>query len=107
VSWAKLRREIYDRDGGMCQACGMPVGKRWDCGHVVDRIVGGSDTLDNLKLMCIRCNRTLKPITPTRGEAQRWMDSQHTLNPVNWSPVWELIRGQKASIDEQAPLAEH
>ena len=94
MSWAKLRREIYARDRGICQACGLRVGKRWDAGHVVDRIAGGADELDNLVLLCVRCNRTLKPITPTRTEAQAWLEQARHPRPIDWQSTWDLVRGR-------------
>ena len=106
VSWARLRREIYARDGGRCQACGLRVGKVWDAGHLVDRIAGGADTLENLVLMCIRCNRSLKPITPTRGEALGWMVRTRMQAPVDeWRAAWDIASG-KAPHGTQT-LAEH
>jgi 5-methylcytosine-specific restriction endonuclease McrA len=94
VSWAKLRREIYARDGGRCRACGLRVGRVWDAGHLVDRIQGGADTLDNLVLMCARCNRTLKPITPTRAEADAWLEQARDPPPIDWRSTWDLVHGR-------------
>jgi 5-methylcytosine-specific restriction endonuclease McrA len=105
VSWARLRREIYARDGGRCRACGLRVGKVWDAGHLQDRIVGGADELENLALMCTRCNRTLKPVTPTRTEASDWLEHTRNPRPIDWQSMWELAQG-KVQDGTQA-LAEH
>lgn len=76
LSWRSLRRAVFERDGGICQACLCRVGKVWDAGHLVDRIVGGSDTLTNLYLSCVHCNRTVKPIHRTLAEARAWLAEQ-------------------------------
>jgi 5-methylcytosine-specific restriction endonuclease McrA len=76
MSWLTLRRRVYRRDHGICQVCLSRVGRLWDAGHLVDRIAGGQDTLDNLSLMCMACNRTRKPVTPTRAEALAWLHDQ-------------------------------
>lgn len=54
------RREIYDRDGGLCQGCGVelpfePNGFQID--HIVPISRGGPDTPANVQLMCPACNR--------------------------------------------------
>lgn len=77
VSWLILRRSVYRRDRGRCQVCLQRVGRLWDAGHLVDRCVGGGDTLDNIVLMCARCNRSIKPIHRTLDEARRWLAAQH------------------------------
>lgn len=66
-NWSKTRVRIYERDAGVCQVCGRPVPPEWyECGHIVDRCLDGSDEDDNLVVMCIACNR-LKDVhaTPT------------------------------------------
>jgi hypothetical protein len=83
----------------------MRVGKVWDAGHLQDRIVGGADTFENVVVMCPRCNRSTKPITPTRQEALAWTSTQQHPQPVDWQPMWELAQG-KAPHGTQA-LAEH
>jgi 5-methylcytosine-specific restriction endonuclease McrA len=94
VSWRSLRREIYARDGGRCRACGLRVGRVWDAGHLVDRIVGGQDSLDNLVLMCQSCNRVKKPITRTRTEALEWLEQTRNPRPIDWRSTWDLVRGR-------------
>lgn len=95
MSWARLRRDVYARDKGRCRVCLARVGRVWDAGHLVDRIVGGTDDLDNLVLMCARCNRTLKPITRSRAEALAWLEDAHgeAMGKTDWRPAWELMKG--------------
>lgn len=62
--WIRLRELVKKRDEYLCQEClknGYLV-----CGSEVDHIIpvsqGGSDSLDNLQLLCTSCHRvkTLK-----------------------------------------------
>lgn len=76
TGWMTLRRQVYRRDSGRCQVCLQRVGRLWDCGHLVDRCVGGRDELSNLYLSCVRCNRTTKPIHRTRPEALAWLHAE-------------------------------
>jgi 5-methylcytosine-specific restriction endonuclease McrA len=76
MSWLRLRRAVYRRDRGICQVCLSRVGRLWDAGHLVDRIAGGADTEANLVLMCVHCNRRVKPIHRTRDEALAWLREQ-------------------------------
>jgi 5-methylcytosine-specific restriction endonuclease McrA len=99
TGWLALRRMVYRRDGGICQACLLPVGRRWDAGHLVDRCVGGDNTLSNLVLMCARCNRSEKPITRTLGEAHAWLaerrDRAHGVAlPDQWRTFYEGMYGR-------------
>ena len=70
--WLHLRALVYERDHGVCQVCGDAIDRdSYECGHIIDRVVGGSDRLSNLVCMCITCNR-LKPLTETREQYIAW-----------------------------------
>jgi hypothetical protein len=74
-SWVVLRRLIYERDAGICWVCGAVVPDwNYECGHLVDRMVGGLDIPTNLAVMCRFCNR-VKPVTTTIEETIRWRDA--------------------------------
>lgn len=80
-----IREQVYRRDKAICRVCGRKL--NWDiyeCGHIVDRVVGGSDELTNLAAMCLICNR-LKPIHRTKEEFAEWckLDTDEMLiNPI-------------------------
>jgi 5-methylcytosine-specific restriction endonuclease McrA len=72
LPWLHLRALVYERDRGVCQVCGDAVAlDSYECGHIIDRVVGGSDRLSNLVCMCVSCNR-LKPLTETREQYIAW-----------------------------------
>ena len=53
AKWRKLRESIIKRDG-CCQMCGTE--ERLSVDHIVPRTLGGSDSLDNLQVLCSSCN---------------------------------------------------
>lgn len=72
-SWASIAKRIYVRDGGVCHVCGRGIPRRYyECGHIVDRHVGGPDLDFNLVCMCNVCNR-LKPPHDTRLQYRLWV----------------------------------
>lgn len=73
ASWALVRSRVYIRDRGICAVCQRFVTMdKYECGHVIDRAMGGPDTEDNCVVMCLRCNDA-KPLHPTRDEALAWV----------------------------------
>jgi 5-methylcytosine-specific restriction endonuclease McrA len=52
-----LRRFVFNRDKWICQKCGAPCS--WASGHlahIVSRGAGGSDTPENMRLLCSDCH---------------------------------------------------
>lgn len=55
-----LRLAVFERDGWICQGCGIAV-CRGGCGcanadHIYPEALGGPTTLENLQTLCKRCN---------------------------------------------------
>jgi len=46
--------------GGVLTDMGLPAGRKelWDADHILPLILGGADTLKNLRTLCIPCHRT-------------------------------------------------
>jgi 5-methylcytosine-specific restriction endonuclease McrA len=56
-AWRKLRAQILERDGGVCQlrlVCDGAPATHVD--HIVPRIDGGQDTPENCRASCQPCN---------------------------------------------------
>src|SRR5271157_4021470 len=90
---AKLRAEVFDRNGFTCQSCGLSPGDidpytgrkvRLHVGHIKDKNLGGKDELSNLRALCSTCNQGAKNIT---GE-----------KPTS---IWLLSQIRRAGIYEQ------
>lgn len=80
LSWSRLRRLIYLRDRGRCWVCGRRVSAdEADLGHIVDRFRGGSDTPENLVVMCYPCNHLFKPGHNSKEEALHWREMMRPL----------------------------
>ena len=60
-----LRYEVYERDKGRCQICGVVAGYDHDrdeyvqieVDHIKPKCRGGSNEIDNLRVLCKKCNR--------------------------------------------------
>ncbi len=51
--WRRIRQTVINRDG-CCQRCGAE--ERLTVDHIVPRILGGDDNLNNLQVLCTHCN---------------------------------------------------
>jgi len=69
---AKLRAQVFARNGSLCQMCGLMPGEidpytkrpvRLHVGHIKDKSVGGTDDLPNLRTLCSTCNQGAKNVT--------------------------------------------
>ena len=75
---AKLRAEVFDRNGFTCQSCGLCPGDidpytnrkvRLHVGHIKDKNLGGKAELSNLRTLCSTCNQGAKNITAVKPES--------------------------------------
>jgi 5-methylcytosine-specific restriction endonuclease McrA len=98
LSWDQTRQLIWERDGGVCQVCGDSIAwQQYECGHIIDRCVGGADRLSNLVCMCIVCNR-LKPLTETRAEYIAWARQG--------GPAMKMAKNVVEALKKEGKLAE-
>lgn len=58
TDWQRVRRVIYERDGGICMKCGKKVTRdNYHVDHIIPISKGGSEwDLNNLELACPECN---------------------------------------------------
>lgn len=50
-----IRSEVWRRDGGCCVNCGSKENLQFD--HIIPVSQGGATSVQNLQLLCLRCNR--------------------------------------------------
>ena len=91
---ARLRAQVFNRDGFTCQICGRAAGDddelnpgrrvRLTAGHIVDEIHGGEATLMNLRAECTTCNEGVRDLAP---------------EPPSWGPLMSQVR--RARRDHQ------
>jgi hypothetical protein len=95
---AKLRAEVFDRNGFTCQMCGLTPGDidpftgrkvRLHVGHIVDKSLGGRDELSNFRALCSTCNQGAKNITSEKP-----------------TKIWLLSQVRRAGQDEQKAVFE-
>lgn len=63
LHWQTLRKEVLSRDGEICAYCASRSGP-FHVDHIMPRIRGGADALDNLVVACRRCNLSKGVKTP-------------------------------------------
>lgn len=58
TNWNRVRRVVYERDGGVCMKCGKRVSrKNFHVDHIIPVSEGGAEwDLSNLELSCPECN---------------------------------------------------
>lgn len=58
TAWDKLRRQVLQRDAGLCQVCARAgrVMRAHAVDHVVPKAAGGTDDQDNLQAICRPCH---------------------------------------------------
>jgi hypothetical protein len=94
---AKIRREVFDRDGHRCVICGIGAGEpypedankraRLTLGHFVADSLRGPNDPANLRTECSRCNE------PAREEATRSESATEI-----WPKMRSLGRAEKARL---------
>ena len=79
LSLPTLRKLVWERDEGVCQVCLKEIPySDYQCGHMVDWALGGSNRLTNLVAMCGVCNQT-KPMTSTKEAYWRWVQMRRRM----------------------------
>lgn len=51
----ELREQVWLRDGGRCVQCGSAFDIQYD--HIIPVVRGGATSLENLQILCGRCNQ--------------------------------------------------
>ena len=77
----ETRALVLDRNGFTCQMCGAVAGEphpydpgrktRLHIGHVIDKSMGGTDDLGNLRAICSVCNEGAKNLTTDRPSVMK------------------------------------
>lgn len=52
----EVKLAVWERDGGRCTQCDSAFDLQYD--HVIPFSMGGSSTVENLQLLCARCNQS-------------------------------------------------
>lgn len=79
IEYEILLLDVLDRDGYRCRICGAEAKNRKGIHHVVFLSQGGSDTLRNMILLCLKCHDGFHGLAKYKGEIR------------NGKFVWSLI----------------
>ena len=52
----EVKAAVWERDGGKCVICGSTQQLEYD--HEIPYSRGGSNTMNNIRILCIKCNRS-------------------------------------------------
>ena len=102
-----VQREVFERDQRRCQRCGTTDGEM-HLDHIHPWSKGGSNTVDNLQILCARCNlakgaaaeagRTVVPSVPSLAAVARRLDQDVPTSPAELQALLEAAVA--AGLDE-------
>lgn len=66
--WFRIRQSVMVRDGMMCQMCQKNCMGKYNAhvDHIKPLVEGGTDDMENLRLLCQRCHNA-RTATDSRG----------------------------------------
>lgn len=71
-AWRTIRRQALIRDGNQCTQCGADGRTtRLECDHIIPVAEGGTDTLDNARMLCLDCHAPKTRAETARGRARK------------------------------------
>lgn len=95
--WQRLRKQVLERDGHLCQICRETPATRVD--HIIPVALGGTNDEDNLQAACRWCNAT----------KHTWVDTDR----LTWTQLQggmlmlaRRIEGQQRRLQDLRDLAE-
>jgi DNA mismatch endonuclease Vsr len=98
----QLRNEILERNGFTCQLCGAGPGDtdpfnphgtvRLHVDHIIPMSQGGSDSRDNLRVLCSACNQGRSNVQPPTETALNIMAKIRKLPKSAQKEIYEMLR---------------
>jgi len=107
----EVRAFVLDRNGFTCQQCGAVAGEphpydptrktRLHIGHIVDKTMGGTDDVSNLRALCSVCNEGAKNLTLDRPSVQKLLIQIRRATGADQLEVlkWLVTKYQKQTRD--------
>lgn len=90
INWRKVTMEtLYNRDDGICSICKDELKSTdlFEIDHIVEKSKGGSDDLNNLRLVHLTCHRKRhnpnRAQLPTKRKAYDFTDKNLMHNTIN------------------------
>lgn len=98
----ELRALVLDRNGFICQSCGIGAGDphpddsdrpaRLHVSHITDKSMGGRYELSNLRAMCSVCNQGARNITPAPPSRLQLMAILRRANRDDQREAWRWLK---------------
>jgi hypothetical protein len=98
VPWARLRTLAFQRDGEICRYCAATEGP-FEIDHVIPRIKGGEDILENVVVACLSCNRAKRD---RDGDEWASLNERRLRDRERKRRARAGKRGQSTDVHEQA-----
>lgn len=84
------RRALAEKQKYQCAHCGQVAPLSVD--HIIPLVAGGSNSLNNLQLLCLSCNKT-KDLKPDRKRMGTIRDEARCRSDyVRWAIRWDVIK---------------
>lgn len=102
--WRTLRHMTFHRDGFQCVKCGKRG--RLECDHIIPREAGGTDDLENLQTLCVRCH--IKKTKGDKGQPDpesvtEWDDYVRMSPAEKRKAVWKLRLNKSDKLSKSDP----
>jgi len=74
AQYQRNRARRYKLAEGRCEACGVTLSAPWQCDHLIPLADGGTNALENLRVLCASCH-TEKTKRDRERRRQTWRKS--------------------------------
>lgn len=106
----QLRNEILERNGYTCQRCGNGPGDadpfspgrkiRLHIDHILPISQGGTDTKENLRVLCSACNQGKSNVQPPSETALNILAKIRKLGRSEQLEIYEILRKKFEAIED-------
>lgn len=92
-----LKSKLMARDGSKCSMCGEFLTNENICiNHIIPRAIGGTDSIDNLNLLCLNCKHKYAISAVNMYEFERYIydiiKKIRNFAMLNWQHLLEKIK---------------
>lgn len=61
-------RELFIKQDGKCAECAVPLTEKWEADHIIPLRIGGTNYIENIQILCRKCNRSKSCLNPSDWE---------------------------------------
>jgi len=58
-------RDLFVKQDGKCAECKVPLTNKYEADHIMPLRIGGTNYIENIQILCRRCNRSKSCLNPT------------------------------------------